>query len=511
MNKAEAKAWLRSRYGSVQLYTQTSATTIATSGLLDVLSHVPSIVCGSEADKLAREAFLFDFCARHDRWRIPTPFTVTLEHQASFRKCAAMLSGYESISPMNSSVFVLHALRDELYEKFADVPLPLADEGLALLDDISSRIGAIVRPWTSTKATEFDSELAVVTSIVDGLRDGTLRTILRTSLPYAISAQTIELRTVHRGIQLTGSLTPKISKSSVAFDSGGTGAVAAEMNTSRWPSGVTSVELHFAALIDPSVEAPALRIPSAGSIQGESWPNGFNVAFDVIYEVCWHVRYQQSETFGWIPSPSDIGQLESRMTCSSNKDFGLIWRNNPASLMKAFMPPSEPLIVEDEMRAMPWHRKCRELAQQHARVGDTREALFWLNVGTESLINDRMRAEVAKSGSPIDLNSLDSSDAYWDEARQLVEATSQEVADQIDWPTDTRKPSRFKQLKYVCRKIKGAPPLSNVQSNYSKVSKDRNALFHGENEAPISVETVREATAGYEWLDQHFFPDAEKH
>ncbi|KQR76937.1 hypothetical protein ASG35_11670 [Burkholderia sp. Leaf177] len=511
MNKAEAKGWLRSRYGSTELYAQTSATTIPTSELLDVLSHIPSIVCGSEADKQARQAFLFDFCARQDRWRIPTPFTVKLEHQASFRRCVSMFSGYESKSPMNSPVFVLHALRDELYEKFAGVPLPMTSERLALLDELSLRIGAIVRPHTSIKAAEFDSEIAVVTSILDGLRDGTLRTIFRTSLPYAMSAQTIELRTIHRGIQLTGSLIPKISQPSSVFNSGGTETVAAEMNTSRWPSGATSVDLHFAALVDPSVEAPALRIPSAGSILGESWPNGFNVVFDVIYEVCWHVRYQQGEAFGWIPSPSDIGQLESRMSCGSTKDFGLIWRNNPASLMKAFVPPSEPLVVEGEMRAMPWHRKCRELAQQHARVGDTREALFWLNVGTESLINDRMRTEVAKYGSPIGLDSLDSSDAYWDDARQLVETINKAVADQIDWPTDTRKPSRFKQLKYVCRKIKGAPSLSSVQSSYSKVSKDRNALFHGENESPVSVEAFREATAGYDWLDQHFFPDAERH
>jgi len=300
---------------------------------------------------------------------------------------------------------------------------------------------------------------------------------------------------------------PRFSSPTGTFVTTGEDMIMAEMNTTRWPGGTTSVELRFSALIDPSVEAPALRIPTGGGLPRDTWPNGFNVAFDVIYGVCWHVRSRQNESFGWIPSPSDLGQLHSRMTCNSNDNFGTIVRGNPASLMKAFSPASDPLVIEGEMQSTPWHRKCRELAQQHARVGDMREALFWLNVGTESLVNERMRAEVAKAGAPIDLDSLEGKDAYWDEARQLVAAVSEEVAIRIEWPANRHKPSRFKQIKYVCKKIKGAPSLTDVQCNYAKVSKERNALFHGENDSAISVETVIEATAGYDWLDQNFFPE----
>lgn len=487
-------------------YEETAKAEIAIRELLDVVSHIPSIACGSHTDKQARAAFLFDTCARLDRWRVPTPFVVTLEHQADFRKCAMLLSDYEP-HPVNSAVFLLHALRDELYEKFSSVPLPLTAEQIADLDELSNRVANLARPVSSSKVPEFDSEVMVVSNILDGLRDGTLRTVLFTSIPFAISAQRIELNTRHRGIGLTGSLVSQFSAPAGTFVSGGEGAVMAEMNTTRWPGGTTSVELRFSALVDPSVEAPALRIPSGGGVPRDTWPNGFNVAFGVIYEVCWHLRSRQSESFGWIPSPSDIGQLQSRMTCMSNENFGLIMRANPASLLKAFVPVSEPFLIEGEMLPTPWHGKCRELAQQYARVGDMREALFWLNVGTEALISERMKAEVNKAGSPIDLDSLQGKETYWDDARQLVSAVSKEVADKINWPANNQKPSRFKQLKYVCKNIKGAPPLADVQSNYAKVSKQRNALFHGENDLPISAETVVEATTGYDWLNLHFFPE----
>lgn len=508
MNRAEGKAWLRHYYGTKEKYEETVNANIAISELLDLLSLISSIACGSSTDKQAREFFLFDACTRLDRWRCPTPFVVTLEHRTDFRKCAMMFSEYESRHPMNSPIFVLHAFRDELYEKFSGIPLPLNSEELMTLDELWGRIVELQRPLSPTKRTEFDSEFIVISGIVDGLRDGTLRTVLSTSLPYAISAQPIDLKTKHREIELTGSLIPHFQNPSGTFVSGGGATIMAEMNTTRWPGGTTSVELRFSALVDPSVEAPALRIPSGGGIPRDTWPNGFNVAFDVIYGVCWHLRSLQSESFGWIPSPSDIGQLHSRMTCSSNDNFGWILRNNPASLMKAFAPASEPLVMEGELQPIPWHRKCRELAQQHARVGDMREAVFWLNVGVESLINERMRAAVARAGSPIDLDSLDGKDAYWDEARQLVSAVSKGVAEQINWPDNKQKPSRFRQIKYVCKKIEGAPPFAEVQSNYAKVSKERNALFHGENDSSVSVETVVEATAGYDWLDLHFFPQS---
>jgi hypothetical protein len=506
MNRTEAKAWLKQRYGTRQQYEESANSEISISQILEVLSHIPLIACGSRADKQTREVFLFDACARLDRWRIPTPFVVTSEYRPDFRKCAMLLSDYES-SPTNSPVFLLHALRDELYEEFSEAPLPLAAEKIEKLEKLSKRVANLPRPLLASKLSEFESELAIVLSIVDGLRDGTLCTILRTSIPFAISAEQIDLKTRHRGIGLAGSLVSEFSSATGTFVSGGDGAVLAEMNTTRWPGGVTAVELRFSSLIDPSIEAPALRIPSGSGRPRDSWPNGFNVAFNVIYEVCWHVRSRESESFGWIPSPSDVGRLESRMSCRANEDFGLIIRTNPASLLKAFVPTSERFVIEGEMLPTPWHRKCRELAQQYARVGDMREALFWLNVGTEALISERMKAQVTKAGSPISLESLEGKEAYWDDARALVSEVSKEVADKIEWPSNKQKPSRFKQLKYVCKYAEGAPSSTDAQSNYAKVSKHRNALFHGENDLPVSADVVIVATSGYDWLDQHFFPE----
>lgn len=505
MTKSEIKVWLKQHYGTREKYENTEKSDVEISQIREVMSHLPSIACGSRADKLMREMFLFDACARLDRWRIPTPFVVTSDYRSDFKKIVQMFNQY-ALNSDNSSIFLLHDLRDEIYEEFSGEPLPLTREKSGKLEELSRRIAGLPRPLTATKSSEYDEELAIVSNIIDGLRDGSLRTILRTSIPFALSGKQIDLRTRHRGIELTGSLVSRFASPTGTFVSGGEGAVMAEMNTTRWPGGTTSVELRFSALIDPSMEAPALRIPSGGGVPQDTWPNGFNVAFDVIYEVCWHLRSRETVSFGWIPSPSDVGQLDSRMSCASNEDFGMIIRVNPASLLTAFVPIGS-FVIDGEMQPTPWHGKCRELAQQYARVGDMREALFWLNVGTEALISERMKAQVTKAGSPIDIESLDGKEVYWDEARELVSAVSKEVADQIEWPSTTAKPSRFKQLKYVCKHFEGAPSFVDAKNHYSKVQKHRNSLFHGENDLPVSAAAVVEATIGYDWLDQHFFAE----
>jgi hypothetical protein len=211
-------------------------------------------------------------------------------------------------------------------------------------------------------------------------------------------------------------------------------------------------------------------------------------------------------TLGWIPAPGDVGDVETWLECPGAEQLSYIRRGHPSLVSVAFVPSADPLIISEEMRQSSWHVKCRVLADQYARFGEMREALFWLNVGVEALLKERMDAQIAKVGATINLDELDGADAYWDQAKELIRSRYPDIVEEIEWPRSNQKPSRFRQLKFFCRYVKDAPAFKDASSNYSKVSKDRNKLFHGENEAPIEVASVVSALEGFDWLMSNFCP-----
>jgi len=282
--------------------------------------------------------------------------------------------------------------------------------------------------------------------------------------------------------------------------------VMAPRTSTRWRYGTTLVELEFHGLIDASIQVPALQLPSM-EVPFNAWPNGLKLAYEIVYQACWELRPYPEFISMWVPAPGDSGDIESWVSCQDNANINYIRRAHPSMLAQCFVPSAESLSLDlGILEPTPWHMRCRVLAEQYAMLGETREALFWLNVGAEALLEVRMEAQIAKVGAIVDLDRLDGTDAYWDQARELVAAQFPDIVDEIEWPKSDQKPSRFRQMKYFCRTVQGAPDFRATKGNYSKVSNKRNALFHGASEDPISVEDVRLAIEGFDWLVAEFCP-----
>lgn len=170
-----------------------------------------------------------------------------------------------------------------------------------------------------------------------------------------------------------------------------------------------------------------------------------------------------------------------------------------------FNPADEVLDIDlGNALLIEWSRRCRVLAEQYAMHGEAREAIFWLNVGVESLLRCRMEAAIARAGVELDLAVLDGGNTYWDEAKQLVAAQFPDISEEIIWPTGGRKPSLFQQLKAFCATVPCAPEFAVVRKAYGKVSRHRKHLFHGNTDAPISIDDVRQAMTSFDWLAQNF-------
>ena len=230
------------------------------------------------------------------------------------------------------------------------------------------------------------------------------------------------------------------------------------------------------------------------------WPNGFRMAFEIVYDVCWRLRSHPDFLKAWIPAPADLGDLEVWIQTNEEKQIGYVRRGNPALLFTGFIPRDTPGEIAElgESDQVPWYGRCRVLAEQYLSIGDTREALFWINVGVESLLKERL------SSAAIDFPDLTGSTSYWEEAKSIIAAQAPEIADKIEWPKTKRVPSIFQRLNYVVKRHKLPVPARSITSHYSKVQRDRNAIFHGDSASPLDTGRVKTAIDSFDWLLEHF-------
>tara|TARA_R110002096_G_scaffold223064_2_gene412048 strand:- start:1618 stop:2214 length:597 start_codon:yes stop_codon:yes gene_type:complete len=193
------------------------------------------------------------------------------------------------------------------------------------------------------------------------------------------------------------------------------------------------------------------------------------------------------------------------MDVPGQENCAMIRRGNVSMVHQIFSPTGEEASVDLGVVPQPvWYQRCRALADQYAAFGEVREAVFWLNVGVESLLQTRMRKYIASTGTELDLDMLDGGNAYWREAQLVVDEQCPDLAKDIVWPSSIKKPSLFQQLKHFCAEVPGAPSAKPIQKHYSIVSKHRNALFHGGSDSRISIDDLEQSIASFDWLANNF-------
>lgn len=467
------------------------------------LEHLHYLPRSRDKDQTALELFLFAGCKKFDRWFAPSPPSVPENYRQRLRSFANALSAHERF-PMNAPVFLVHALRDDLYVTFAGKPLPLKAEHFDDLENFLRQLAAIVIPEHPIKAPEVLAAKGEVIAIINELRAGTLTTRLKTSLPYPLARQPIEFRMIWEGLQIHGQMNTTFTQPSGLLTRAVPPNVIRPLNTTRWQYGTTVVELELNGLVDPSLQVPSLQLPAV-EIPINGWPNGLRVAYEIIYFACWALRGRREYIGIWIPAPGDLSEIESAMKIEGDNNFCFIRRSHPSMPYELFSPSSQKVEIDlARISQIEWHHRCRILAEQYATFGEAREAIFWLNVGVESLLRTRMEAQIRSSGVQVDLDVLDGGKTYWDEAKQLVASKYPDLADEIPWPSGGKKPSLFQQLKYFCATVPGAPSIEPAKTHYGKVSRHRNALFHGSSQNTIALEEIQRAIASFDWLVENF-------
>ena len=122
----------------------------------------------------------------------------------------------------------------------------------------------------------------------------------------------------------------------------------------------------------------------------------------------------------------------------------------------------------------------------------------------EALFQDRFQT-IALALGKLDLDEeLGSSKAFWDLAKEVVAEQFPDVADKVEWPETEAYVSMFKRIKYLYKITSMKTSVKGTLSHYSRVSRHRNALFHGATEERLPVEVVEQAIGSFDWLEQNF-------
>jgi hypothetical protein len=450
------------------------------------------------------EMLVFAGSVRFDRWFTPSPFVVKRSQRRQFRKFVAAMKHIESSNSNNYPVFAVHELRDELYEKFGDLAAEKyrAEE----LETFEARLSRIQAPSERGKLKEFNEQRIRVERIIKGMCDGTLRTTMTFKVPYIIHKHCIDLKFVRDGAAATMKIKPQFRPVEETFLT--VDGVALSIGASRWQTGISEVTLELPILIDGSAYSRSLQSIFGHDLPTDGWPRSFTTAFEIFHDIVWTIRGKSGFRQDWIPAPRDISDLTFQLGSSADEKIEWIIKGSPASLLEAFSPSGEVEEIDlGDLAPIPWDLECKGRAQMYLELGDTNEALFWINVSVEALISKRFDEIEEKFGFPGLANKLNSPKEFWSGAEEIIEKQQPHMAGKIQWPTSQIHISIFGKIKALYRLVSMKTTHKELIKRYRTISGDRNDLFHGKRIERTTVEMVFSAFESLEWIRENMWPE----
>jgi len=404
--------------------------------------HIPF---RKQAQNYSCLSFLYAGCLRFNRFLAPSPYIIHPEMAVNFELFLDPLMLLEGIETNNTAQFQVHRLCGRLLSYIDEVPLE--EISIDYVNKIAEQLTMIKSPSHPIKVNEFEKAFKDLNNLIQSIRDGNLRSIYKTRIPYVFHTSELSLSMIWKHIPITMKLTPTFSNS-VGASMVNTDSAMLPVGSSRWQSGFTEIEITFAAFIDGGVFSDSLQASEGHDHPESGWPKCFTVAFELIYEASWKIREFEGSEQQWIPAPRDLGFMDTRISVSENIDLFQIVKDPPSNQMKIFTPVRDVVEIElGELSPMKWSNKGRLLCSMYLDIGDTNEAIFWLNVATEALIKERINQIAIETSNPSLCETLNSPKAFWDSAEEIISDQYPDMAGMVKWPDSKIHISVFSKIK----------------------------------------------------------------
>jgi hypothetical protein len=462
-----------------------------------------SIPFRKSKQNLSLKLFLYAGCLRFERWFAPSPYVVSPNLNSHFELFLNAFIEVEGKGTDNAATFQLHAVRNDFYANFDE---RLVDQiPHQQLDEFLDQLKKIPVPKHPIKHREYNEELDKVLAIIEGIRDRTLKTVLKTRLPYVLHLSPLRLNFNWRGISMKVNINPifRTSGETVVNISPAVQPIGA----SRWQAGISEIEIECSSLIDCDLFSKSLQACESHDPPIQGWPKCFTLVFKVLYDLAWRLRIEHGGQQQWIPAPRDIADVSIALKSGTDKNIDTKIKTSPAHHMYGFTPTNETLELDlYELKPFPWHVKCRSLSTMYLELGETNEALFWLNVAVETLFNERFLKISEDTNHPELGIELNSPKAFWEPAEEIISKQFPEMAGKVQWPETEVHVSIYAKIKYLYKNIEMKTNVKELLKQYRNISKYRNELLHGVFEDRIHVDLVKKAIASFDWIDANMMP-----
>jgi len=394
--------------------------------------------------------FLFAGCLSFERWFAPSPYIVSLNLEEDFDRFLCALMKVEGGPSGNTAIFELHRVRNRVYAELDE--RPVTEVSHEWLEDIRQELQKIGLPAQPEKRNELSRHLDELVAILSGVKDRSLRTRIRTRLPYVLHRAPLLLTFQWKGISVQMNLTADFRPSDETFAN--IAPATMTLGATRWQASSTTVEIEFAALVDGDLYTESLQAIEGQDIPFAGWPKSFTLAFTLIHEVSWHLRTRYGGEQQWVPAPRDLAEIETSFYTAARGKIAEKLKGSPANILEGFTPPDETLEINlGELTSSDWSTKCRSLASMYVELGETNEALFWLNVATEALFKERFDEIAVQTDRPNLETELNSPKAFWAPAEEVVKEQFPEMAGKIQWPEAEIHVSIYAKLKFLYRSV----------------------------------------------------------
>lgn len=446
---------------------------------------------------IAVKKFLYYGSIKFNKFSIPSSIVSTEDDFINFKLFLSALWGMEGKESGNAPTQEIHKLKWEIYNRFNFKKIKEDDS--VELNKYLNRLNLLSIPdFYKEKIVEFDEQKQKLSLLILGMLSNTLLTKIKTRLPYKFSNKRTFISFEMDDVNVEVEIIPHYLGCNDSFLQVDLNSTMESSGASRWQNFISEINITLKGLVDDSRSVPSLMLIASKDDDciDENWNYLFDITYRIIENLWWHFKKNNIVTSNWTPAPKDIPFIEfSQWNRETQIEFKLM--SNPSNVYHIGNNNVEFEKYNIKyLKEVKWNTKSYLYAQIYSEIGQYKEALFWLNVATESLIDDFINSVITDEKL---LSELSGNVSSFESAESILSQQFPEMKGKVKWPNSTRHPSVYTKISKVIKECKFPLSEKEVLSKYSNINSERNKLFHG---IPLDIQAnkLKKAFDAYEWL-----------
>lgn len=441
----------------------------------------------------------FYYGALHfDKFSVPTLYAYSEHKYHVFCKLLLGLERQEGVGSQNTPILKLHKIKWDFYNRYSLKPI-LSKESVEINVIIAEIEQISVSHLGKEKQHQFDIAKEELLLLLNGVLEKALITKIKTRLPYEFSNRSIVSFNIE-GIDVIVSIVPYFIESNDSFIQVDSTFQISTQGGSRWQSSLSEIEISVNGFLDDSKEVAPLVFNIEEQSSLENWNSLYEFTYKLIEKLWWHFVTMDIETTSVVPIPKDIPFI-SFTQLVNNQEIGFNLTSNPSTSYKIKSSDEfeDKVINIEKLEELGWSKKCSVYAKTYLQLGQFKEALFWLNVATESLIEEFIYKVVDNQER---YDELFGSVLVFESAEEILSKQFIDMKGKVQWPNTMKHASVFNKINILFKEYTFEVLKKDVLKQFSIVNSKRNLLFHG-NSVLIDGNDIYKVYEAYKWLENN--------